>query len=151
MAVYLLSNGKIDIMTFEILSDQARGIKAKSSNDYISISRKGLTVKQLKEILNFTGIDTGEITRLIALSSRQFARYTNSTVLKRNISAHLIQILELYKFGYEVFEDKTNFQTWMKTKIRTLNYERPIDLLDTPFGINDVKTIIGRIEHGVFA
>lgn len=138
-------------MTLKILSDQSRGIKAKSSNDYITISRKGLTVKQLKEILNFTGIDIKEITRLIALSSRQYARYTDSTVLKRSISAHLIQILELYKFGYEVFGDKIKFQTWMITKIRTLNYERPIDLLDTPFGINDVKTIIGRIDHGVFA
>lgn len=138
-------------MTLNILSDQSRGITAKSSSDYIAISRKGLSVKQLKQILNFTGIDIKEITKLIALSNRQFARYTDDTILKRNISAHLIQILELYKFGYEVFEDESNFQEWMNTKIRTLGYQRPIDLLDTPFGINDVKTIIGRIEHGVFA
>jgi putative toxin-antitoxin system antitoxin component (TIGR02293 family) len=138
-------------MTLKLLSDKSRGIEVKSPSDYIHLSRKGLSVKQLSQILKFTGISTKEITGIISVSDRQLARYTDETILKRNISAHLIQIVELYKFGYEVFEDKAKFIAWMNSKIRALNYQSPIELLDTPFGIENVRTILGRIEHGVYS
>ncbi len=92
-----------------------------------------------------------EIAKIIALSDRQLARYTDDKILRTDISAHLIQIVELYKFGYEVFEDETNFKVWMHSEISALAYQKPIDLLDTPFGIHNVKIILGRLEYGVYS
>lgn len=138
-------------MTLKLLSDKSRGIKVKSSRDYIQLSRQGLSVRQLKEILAFTSITAKEITKIISVSDRQLARYTDETILKRSISAHLIQIVDLYKFGFEVFQDRTKFVTWMKSKIRALKYQAPIELLDTPFGIDNIRTILGRIEYGVYS
>lgn len=138
-------------MALKLLSDKSRGIKVRSPRDYISLSRKGLSVKQLNDILKFTGISDKEMTQLISISDRQLARYTEETILKRNVSAHLIQIVELYVFGNSVFEDPEKMQQWMKSEIRALNFQRPIDLLDTPFGIEEVTAILGRIEHGVYS
>jgi len=138
-------------MAVNILNDKKRGILVKNSRDYIKLSRAGLSFIQMKEILKYTGISLNEISGLISLSSRQIARYNDQTILKSNISAHLIQILDLYKFGYEVFEEKEKFKSWMTSEIRALNYQKPIDLLDTPFGIDEVKTILGRIEYGVYS
>jgi len=135
----------------KILSDKSRGIKVDGPNDYIHLSREGLSVRQLKEILKFTGISMKEITNMISISERQLARYGDEKILRTDISAHLIQIIELYKFGYEVFEDKDKFQIWINSEIRALGYQKPINLLDTPFGINDVKTILGRLEYGVYS
>lgn len=135
----------------QILSDKERGISVKSSKDYINLSRKGLKFGQMNEILKFCGLSIKQISKIVSISERQFARYSENTILKRNASAQLIQILELYKFGYNVFEKKSNFQKWMNSDIRALNYQKPIDLLDTPFGINEVKTILGRIEYGVYS
>lgn len=135
----------------KILSDKSRGIQVKSTRDYINLSRKGLSVKQLKEILEFTGISMKEITQMISLSERQLARYTEDKTLRKDVSAQLIQILELYEFGYSVFEDKKKFKIWMHSEIRALDYQKPTDLLDTPFGINDVRTILGRLEYGVYS
>ncbi len=138
-------------MALKLLSDKSRGIKVRSPRDYISLSRKGLSVKQLNDILKFTGISDKEMTQLISISDRQLARYTEETILKRNVSAHLIQIVELYVFGNSVFEDPEKMQQWMKSEIRALNFQRPIDLLDTPFGIEEVTAILGRIEHGLYS
>lgn len=135
----------------QLLSDKTRGIKVNGSKDYIQLSRKGLSFSQLKEILNFTGISMKQIATMISLSDRQLARYTDDKILKIDTSARLIQIVELYKFGYEVFEDKVKFQLWMNSKIRALDNQKPIGLLDTPFGIHDVKTILGRLEYGVYS
>lgn len=135
----------------KLLSDKSRGIVVKNTKDYIHLSRKGLSFLQLKEILKFTGISMKEIANMVALSERQLARYADDKLLRTDISAHLIQIVELYQFGYEVFEDNSKFKIWMHSEIRALGYQKPIELLDTPFGINDVKTILGRLEYGVYS
>lgn len=134
-----------------LLSDKSRGIKIKSSRDYISLSRKGLSFRQLKEILKYTQLTMKEIGKMISLSERQLSRYKDDKILKTDTSAHLIQIVELYQKGYDVLEDDDNFQIWMKSEIRSLGFQRPIDLLDTPFGIQDVKNTLGRLEHGVYS
>ena len=113
-------------MALQLLSDKSRGIKVTSARDYIALSRKGLSFRQLKEILKFISISIKEIAPIISLSERQLARYNDDTLLKRNISAHLIQIVELYKFGYKVFEDEEKMNNWMHSDIRALNYQKPI-------------------------
>ncbi len=135
----------------KILSDSKRGITIRSVRDYIELSRKGLTMNQLREILKFTNISLKDLSNILSISERQLSRYDDDKILRTDISAHLIQITELYQFGYDVFEDKQKFQEWMKSEIRALGYQKPIELLDTPFGINDVKNVIGRLEHGVYS
>ncbi len=134
-----------------LLSDSTRGIKVKSSRDYIELSRKGLTMKQLREILKFTNLSLKELSSILSISDRQLTRYKDDKILRIDISAQLIQIAELYEFGYEVFENEEKFQKWMISKIRALGYQKPINLLDTPFGISEVQNIIGRLEHGVYS
>ncbi len=57
----------------------------------------------------------------------------------------------LYQYGVEVFGDKENFDTWLKSKSISLGGRTPKDLLDTKFGIGMVKDELGRIEHGILA
>jgi putative toxin-antitoxin system antitoxin component (TIGR02293 family) len=108
-------------------------------------------MNQLKQILKFTNINIKQLAQMLSISERQLSRYTLDKILKTDVSAHLIQIAELYEFGYSVFDIEADFQEWMNSEIRALNYQKPIDLLDTPFGINNVKNILGRLEYGVFS
>ena len=135
----------------KLLSDSKRGIKIKSSRDYIELSRKGLTMRQLREVLKFTNLTLKDLSSILSISERQLTRYEDDKILRIDISAQLIQIVELYQFGYEVFENEVNFQKWMNSEIRALGFQVPINLLDTPFGIDEVKNVIGRLEHGVYS
>lgn len=134
-----------------VLSDSFRGIRVKNSRDYIELTRKGLTIKQWSQILEFANLSLKQVSFMLSMSERQLSRYGDDKIFKREISAHLIQITELYRFGYEVFEDENKFQAWMNSEIRSLGEQKPIDLLDTLFGINDVKNIIGRLEYVVYS
>jgi len=88
------------IQIAKLLSDKKRGINVKSTKDYISVSRKGLSIKQLKNILAFTNLSIKDIAKVISLSDRQLARYDDQKILRRDLSAHLIMITELYQFWY---------------------------------------------------
>lgn len=139
----------VHISTF--LSDSSRGIEVDSPRDYIKLSRKGLSFRQLKEILEYTNISLEQLGGIISLSNKEMTKYSDNEILRTDVSAHLIQIVELYKKGYEVLESKDNFQTWMNSEIRVLEYQKPVDLLDTPFGLQDVINVLGRLEHGVYS
>ena len=135
----------------KLLSDKSRNIKIKDSFDYIELSRKGLTVNQLYDILDYTNISIKELPKIISLSARQINRYTKEKVLRTDISAQLIQIVELYNKGYEIFKEEDKFQTWMNRKIRGLGNVEPKKLLDTTFGIQLIIDELGRLEHGIIS
>lgn len=141
----------IMMQTSQLLSDKSRNIQVKDPFDYIELSRKGLTVKQMYAILAFTNITIKELPNIIALSERQINRYTKEKVLRTDISAQLIQIVELYSKGYDLFEDRAKFQTWMSRKNKGLGNIEPKKLLDTHFGIQMVVDELGRLAYGVIS
>jgi len=53
--------------------------------------------------------------------------------------------------GKEVFNDIANFQSWLSTPSHALGNVKPIELLDTSYGIEIVKSELHAIEYGVFA
>lgn len=118
--------------------------------DFVELSRKGISMKVLKKIQEFTSLSSKEIAQILPVSERQLVRYSKDHILRKDISAHLIQIVKLFDKGYDVFsEDK--FQRWIRSAIIVLNDKRPIDFMDTPIGINMLEDILGRIEHGVYS
>lgn len=133
----------------KLLSDKSRNINIKNSFDYIRLSRKGLTFKQLIDILNYTKITMKELPHIISISERQLLRYKADQILRRDISDQMIQVAHLYNKGYEIFEDELHFQEWMHSEIQGLGFEQPVNLLDTSMGIQIVINELGRLEHGI--
>ncbi|MCL7944658.1 MbcA/ParS/Xre antitoxin family protein [Marinobacter sp. ATCH36] len=51
----------------------------------------------------------------------------------------------------ELFEgDEAAAERWLHSPIRGLGYKTPAELIETPEGVDQVRTLIGRLEHGVF-
>jgi len=125
--------------------------KSKTRLSLIDLSRTGISMKILSNILAYTSLNMKEVAGILPISERQLVRYEKSHVLKKEISSHLIQVVELYARGYDVFEDKGNFDTWMRRPNKALNKHMPLALLDTSLGIQMVADILGRIEHGVYS
>lgn len=55
------------------------------------------------------------------------------------------------KHAEEVFGDPAKAFLWLRRPNAVLRNATPIDLLDTPEGIQQVDTLLGRIEHGVYS
>lgn len=51
----------------------------------------------------------------------------------------------------EVFGSEAKAEGWMREPHRLLGLRRPIDVIGTPDGTEEVITILGRIEYGVFS
>jgi putative toxin-antitoxin system antitoxin component (TIGR02293 family) len=57
---------------------------------------------------------------------------------------------DVLSYGKEVFEDKDIFNRWLKKPSKAFNNQSPLAMMDTVYGIQEVKNELGRIEYGVF-
>ena len=53
--------------------------------------------------------------------------------------------------GIEVIGNKAAFAEWLHSPLTSLANKRPVDFLDTSFGIQLVIKVLGRLEQGVFS
>ena len=118
--------------------------------DLIGIVRAGIETKYLKEIQEYTSLSDNEIGEVLPISQRQLVRYTSDHRLNKEITSHLLQIIELYQKGYKLF-GKVKFNLWLRTQNKVLGNIRPLEMMDTSIGIEMIEDVIGRIEHGVYS
>lgn len=114
--------------------------------------REGLNYSFFDSILNFSPFSFDEWSFYLNLSERTLQRYKKEKKpFQANFAERILEIILLYKYGIDVFEDKDNFDRWLDTKSIALGGIKPKDLFDTSFGINLVRDELTRIEHGVLA
>jgi putative toxin-antitoxin system antitoxin component (TIGR02293 family) len=58
---------------------------------------------------------------------------------------------EIQARAIEVLENERKAMHWLRTPNRALQGAVPMTLLDTPAGKEEVLTILGRIEYGVYS
>ena len=76
--------------------------------------------------------------------------YESSELLRASVSERAIALAQLYARGFE-FMGEERFLRWMNRQHVSLGRKRPVDLLDTHFGMVLIGDELGRIEHGVLA
>ena len=124
--------------------------KLNSRIDYVIMSREGISMKALNKIQDYTSLTNKELSNILPISERQLARYKEDQILKKSIASHLIQLVELFENVYDLFGEE-KFRKWIRTKIIAIGNNTPIELMDTPIGMQIVEDLIVRIEHGVYS
>jgi putative toxin-antitoxin system antitoxin component (TIGR02293 family) len=60
-------------------------------------------------------------------------------------------IIAVHRYATEVFEDSDIAWDWLKSPNRALGGAIPLQLLETAEGTEQVETILGRIDYGVYS
>lgn len=55
------------------------------------------------------------------------------------------------KHAEEIFGAREKAFLWLGRPNAVLGNAKPVDLLDTPEGVQRVETVLGRIEHGIYS
>jgi len=119
--------------------------------DMIRISRMGLPSLALNKVMEFLELSKQELIKLLNMSESTFRRRRKSKYLTSEESERLIELYGLINKGLEIFEEREDFLEWLKTRNRALGDVKPIDLLQSRIGINEVSDLLGRIEYGIYS
>ena len=126
--------------------------KIESPFDFIFCASRGINADIIKNFRKHFGIPADKTACMLNISEPTIYRWTKDNVeMKRNYSVKLLEITDLFLYGSRIFGTKENFFKWLELPNNALGGMEPQELIEIPGGIEKVRAVIGRIEHGVFS
>jgi len=122
-----------------------------NSFDKISAIRDGVSKEELENLKNGAELDYDTLALALNVAKATLHSKKGKARFDKYISERVFLIAELYSYGYDVFGNRENFNGWMKRENRALGWVTPLSLIDTLYGIEEVRHLIGRIEYGVYS
>lgn len=140
--------------TYNVIEEVVADYKTdeETSLSLITLVREGIPYKDFKRIVENSPFAFTEWADFLHLSERTIQRYKKENKSFDPLHTEkIIEIAILLSIGMDVFGDKDNFNRWLGSKSVTLGGIKPMELLDSSFGIEMVRDELGRVEHGVLA
>lgn len=117
----------------------------------IDRSRVGIAGSEADQIARLLGVTDKEMAPLLNQSIATFHRQAKAGRLDASTSERLLLLGRLAHYGATVFQDQGKFTRWLRRPLRLLGDRSPLDLMDSPTGVQLVEDILGRIEYGVYS
>lgn len=124
--------------------------KINSEMDLIQASREGLPKRTLTALAHKLDISMERLSGLLHISHRTLQRKGPSEHLSVHVSEQILAIADVVRKGLELFGSDERFALWLHSDLQSLDFQKPLDFMDTSFGTQILLKILGRIEHGVF-
>ena len=115
--------------------------------DLIALTREGIKKSTLKSLAEHLGITMETMSSL----HRNIQRKDDNELLDSLKTEKVLELAAFAQRGIDVIGDKTSFAEWLHSPLASLGNKRPVDFLDTSFGIQLVIKVLGRLEQGVFS
>lgn len=116
-----------------------------------ALAEAGLPKQALVFFLKTSHLDEKRLFKYLDVTKRNLDNYRPDERLRLYISDRLIHLAELFAKGKEIFGSLQNFTEWLNLPSIDLQGEKPIDLIQTRKGIDDLLAMLGRLEHGILA
>lgn len=125
---------------------------ADNSFGLVEQARAGVNRGKVDEVARTVGLTDKEMARILNLSERTLHRLRPDVRLDSNASERLLLLEDLIRHGLTVFDDRSDvLSRWLHIPLAELRRQAPVALLDTTTGFGMVHTVLGRIEHGIYA
>ena len=118
---------------------------------YMRIIKEGLKNKSIKSFIKHSNLTQKQVSKLIHVSERTLQRNPPEKQINISTSEKLVELARLFHKGTEVFNDKEKFNTWLNRPNKSLEDQKPIEVIETSLGIDLVFDELLKIEHGVFS
>lgn len=123
-----------------------------SEFEFIKVIRTGFPPRAIETVAKSASFSVDEIYDVLRIARRTAARRkATGTRLKALESERLYRLSCIFVTATEVLGDASRARNWVLESNGGLNGERPVDLLDTGIGFEDVMDILRRIELGVYS
>ncbi len=123
---------------------------ALSSLEKITIARKGISKKELIVIKDEVELDYDQLATILTISRATLIAKKGTQKFNQEISERILLLNDIISYGYETFGDKDVFNEWLRNPSEALGNVTPLSLMDTYYGLDEVKKEIGRVAYGVY-
>lgn len=139
------------VTAFEVVGGlDAVGAPINNSRDLISAVRRGFPVQTVEHVISSGRMSLAEID-LLVIPRKTLSHRRKIGTLTSEQSDRLIRAARVIAEAEETFGSQDKAGKWLRRSTTALAGERPLDLLDTSEGADQVEALLGRISHGIAA
>ena len=117
----------------------------------ITLIDRGIPKHDLNKFKERAGWDYNQLSDILDVARAKLISKKADERFDKQVSERILSLADLYSYGYEVFEDEDRFNAWVFSANHALGGLAPFDYLDTQFGRDEIKDLIGRIDYGVYS
>ncbi len=133
-------------------SNNSLGLRIKSQATLIKKIHDGLSIESLEHLSRVLGVSERELAEIAAIPPRTLTRRKKEGRLQSDESDRLVRIALLFDEAKALFDGDTELASkWFRSPKKALGGASPLEYSDTEPGAQEVRDLIGRIEHGVIA
>jgi putative toxin-antitoxin system antitoxin component (TIGR02293 family) len=112
---------------------------------------RGLPYSSLERLQKNTGFTTEQMIDLLQVPKRTLARRKAAGKLSPEESDRLVRLARVYAKALHLFNgDPESTTAWLVHSQRAFDGVPPIEMIRTDVGAQEVETLVGQLEHGVF-
>lgn len=113
--------------------------------DFISTGIEKAWYNRLKSVLS---LPDKQIADVLRISTRTLSR---KEVFSPDESEKTLRLAATFQKSLETFQDIGTAREWFTSPKQALGGKTPFEFCDTELGAEEVRNLLGRIEHGVFS
>lgn len=122
-----------------------------SAFEKIQLAREGVSKKALENLKEKASLDYDQLSTILNVGRTTLLNKRGNDLFNEDLSDKIVGLADIYSYGYEVFEDRDRFNDWIFRSNKALGGKAPFKILHNSFGREEVKHLIGRIDHGVYS
>lgn len=117
----------------------------------MKLVEEGIAKTSLESLKEKIGFDYDQLAQVLNVARATLINKKAGEKFNTDLSDKIVNLADIVSYGLEVFEDQGLFRQWLHHPLRALGGKAPFDLLHTSFGREEVRNLLGRIEHGVYS
>ena len=147
---YALSQSPLQTLV-HILGLNSLSDKIKNMLDLLILTEQGFPINVLKRLQAHTKFTNREMGKALDMSESTLQRrLKQEQKLDKRQSESAVQLASVWAKGLEVFEEE-DFRTWLHSDNKALGGNKPISILNSSIGREEVKDVLRRIEWGIYS
>ncbi|MBK7652487.1 MAG: DUF2384 domain-containing protein [Flammeovirgaceae bacterium] len=129
-----------------------KDIKEHTSIELSDLVEQGLPFTLYLNFQRQSCFTQNEMARCLSVSMRYLQNKTKSDTLNKPASERLIILSRIWDAGLATFDgNKGMLNQWLRRPLISLHSRAPLQLMTNVIGMEEVKQLIGRIQHGVYS
>lgn len=125
------------------------GFTPRNDSDYIDLVRRGLPFMAFRRVTEELALTFKDVQDSLHLSTRTLHRRKDERLTPVE-SERVMRLARIASRALQFFEDRETALDWLMTSNRALAGQKPLDLLDTDLGADQVLEVLGRLEFGLY-
>ena len=130
-------------------SPSAASIIPEVGSDPVASVRAGLPFAALEHVRDELDASDDLLARALGVSARTLKRRRDTGTLTTDESDRLVLLAEIIALAQQALDSDEGARQWLRTPHALLGGESPLDHMDTVTGMQEVKTMLAHIEHGM--